>query len=118
MKRRRKVIAIVLFATTVVCAGSRRAMAQDAPPDLRMLMNLDLFESHPGDVKGDQAAADGNDDSMLDQIRALNAMGYLGHRPGVGGNGAPEAASSTAALPSEANAPSSSPDYGVEGPQP
>ena len=45
MKLRRKVAAIVLIGAMVVGGESRRVSAQDAPPDLRMLMNLDLFES-------------------------------------------------------------------------
>ncbi len=83
MKLRRRVAAIVLIGTMVVCGETRRASAQnathDAPPDLRMLMNLDLFEPRHNNAQAAPApAASPGDDSMLDQIRTLDAMGYLG----------------------------------------
>jgi hypothetical protein len=53
--------------------GIRRAQAQDQPPDLQMLLNLDLFSSSGGN--NSQGPAPGG--SMLDQIRALRQMGYL-----------------------------------------
>jgi len=60
--------------------GSTRIGAQEqpspAPPDLRMLLNLDLFRPHSSDA-GNDAAGQGSNNSMLDQIRALKAMGYL-----------------------------------------
>ncbi len=84
MNLRRKVAALVLIGTMVVCGETRRASAQDAtheaPPDLRMLMNLDLFEPRHNNAQGaPAAAASPGDDSMLDQIRTLDAMGYLGN---------------------------------------
>ena len=81
MKLRRKVAAIVLIGTMVVCGETRRASAQDARRrDLRMLMNLDLFEPRHNNAQGAPApAASPADDSMLDQIRTLDAMGYLGN---------------------------------------
>jgi hypothetical protein len=78
MKLRRKAIAIMLLTVTLLIAENLDTAAQDAPPDLHMLMNLDLFASHPSDDKGPPAPAHPADDSMLEQIRALNAMGYLG----------------------------------------
>lgn len=88
MKLRRKVAAIMLIASMVVCGASAQ---EDSPPDLRMLMNLDLFEPRSN---GTQAApgpggAASPDDSLFSQIRTLNAMGYLGNQPGAGGNGVP-----------------------------
>ncbi len=84
MNLRRKVAALVLIGTMVVCGETRRASAQDAtndaPPDLRMLMNLDLFEPRHNNAQGaPAAAASPGDDSMLDQIRTLDKMGYLGN---------------------------------------
>jgi len=119
MKLRPKMAAIMLFAAMLVGTETGRTSAQDAPPDLRMLMNLDLFEPRANDAKGapSPAARPGapTDDSMLDQIRALDAMGYLGNRPEVvgahaGGNHAP----AEAPVPAQ----SSRPGYDVEGPQP
>lgn len=144
MKLRRKVAALLLIAATVVCneSGTRRAWAQEAPPDLRMLMNLDLFEPRHSGAKhapsSDASANAPTDDSMLDQIRALDSMGYLGNygdehgsgmrAPGAGAE-APEApprprkAASTlpqadVGAPPEASQPASQPSYDVEGPEP
>lgn len=85
MKRARKVVAIMLLTTTLIFVETRQAAAQDDQPDFRMLMNLDLFASPPSELKGapetKDAPAPGSDDSMLEQIRALSAMGYLGDNP-------------------------------------
>ena len=145
MKLRRKVAALMLIVTTFVCGETRRALAQDSPPDLRMLMNMDLFEPrNNGGAKGSPAPASSpGDDSMLDQIRTLDAMGYLGnHGDAANGNGAPapaaamEAPESAPPAPESAGAPpqsdinenenepvappqpASRPSYDVEGPQP
>jgi hypothetical protein len=131
MNLRRKVAAIVLIGTMVVCGETRRASAQNstqqAPPDLRMLMNLDLFEPRHNNAQGAPApAASPGDDSMLDQIRTLDAMGYLGNHDdaGAGDAPAPGAAEPPApgaedVAPSKAppQMPSSQPSFDVEGPQ-
>ena len=131
MKLRRKVAAIVLIGTMVVCGETRRASAQnaanEAPPDLRMLMNLDLFERRHNSAQAAPApAASPGDDSMLDQIRTLDAMGYLGSHDDAdaGDVAAPKAAERPApgaedVAPSTAppQMPSSQPSYDVEGPQ-
>jgi hypothetical protein len=131
MKLRRKVAAIVLIGATVVCGETRRCSAQiaanEAPPDLRMLMNLDLFEPRHNNAKYAAAPAVApSDDSMLDQIRTLNQMGYLAN-PGDNGNGAPAPRAPVAgtqgaedvAPPAPPQAmPASQPSYDAEGPQP
>jgi len=71
----RNVITLMLLATALVFPAVGGAAAQEPPPNLRMLLNLDLFTSQPHESKG--TPAPGNGDSMVDQIRALNAMGYL-----------------------------------------
>ena len=100
MKLRRKALAIMLLTVTLLIVETRDAAAQDAPPDLHMLMNLDLFASHSNDHNGASAPAAEQpaDDSMLEQIRALNAMGYLGDKADAAGQ----------------FTPSSRPTYGVE----
>jgi hypothetical protein len=131
MKLRRRVAAIVLIGTMVVCGETQRASAQnaahEAPPDLRMLMNLDLFAPRHNSAQGAPApAASPGDDSMLDQIRTLDAMGYLGNHDDADagdlpahatterpGQGAEDVAPTTA----PAQMPSSQPSYDVEGPQ-
>ena len=117
MKLRPKVVAIMILTTTLIFVETRRTSAQDAPPDLKMLMNLDLFAPSSSTSKGasDKGApgindAPQSDDSMLDQIRALNAMGYLGGNPRPAGYVAP---GNTGGEP----APSSSPSAGIEGEQ-
>ena len=125
MKLRRKVVAIVLIGTMVMCGKTGRVSAQDAPPpDLRMLMNLDLFEPRHNNAQA--PAASPGDDSMLDQIRTLDAMGYLGNHDDVdeGDLPAPRAAASVPpgaedVAPSRTppQMPSSQPSDDVEGPQ-
>ncbi|HZP45563.1 MAG TPA: hypothetical protein VFB15_07925 [Candidatus Binataceae bacterium] len=53
--------------------------ATDSNPDINMLLNLDLFSSSAS-AAPDATPDTGNaaPESMLDQIRTLNAMGYLG----------------------------------------
>ena len=117
MKLRPKAIAIMILTTTLIFVETRRTSAQDAPPDLRMLMNLDLFAPSSNATKGapDKSAPGINDtpqsdDSMLDQIRALNAMGYFGENPRPAGYAGPGNAGGEPA-------PSSSPSEGIEGEQ-
>lgn len=75
-----KLITTMSLAAAMVVLGARAPGAQEQPPDPTMLLNLDLFAS-PSDSAG--PAAHGGAGSMLDQIRTLSAMGYLGgHRPG------------------------------------
>ena len=127
MKRRRKMAAIMIVAAMLVGTEKGRASAQDAPPDLRMLMNLDLFEPRHNGAQGAPAPAGSpTDDSMLDQIRTLDAMGYLGNHTDANagdlpapraGEGAPPDAEDVAPSKSPAQIPSSVPSYDVEGPQ-
>ena len=73
-------IAATVFCTAFILIGVRPARAQDAdPPDIRMLLNLDLFRSQPRSAAGPQGANSESNDSTLDQIRTLNALGYLGN---------------------------------------
>jgi hypothetical protein len=73
--------ALIALAAAALVTGSAKAGAQErpapAPPDLRMLLNLDLFRQHAGDADGG-GSGEPSDGSMVDQIRALKAMGYLG----------------------------------------
>jgi hypothetical protein len=106
-----KAAAIMLLTTMFVCTGVRRALAQEAAPNLRMLLNLDLFESRPRNIKSTPVpSAVAPDDSMLEQIRTLDAMGYLGNQPAADGDNPPSAPAGTP--PS-----SSSSTLDVEGPQ-
>ena len=104
-----------------------------------MLMNLDLFEPRPSNEPRGAAApaASPTGDSMLDQIRTLDAMGYLGdHEDGGNDAPAPKAAmqapesaphpresagvppQAAVSAPAQAPMPASQPSYDVEGPQP
>ena len=127
MKRRRKMAAIVILAAMLVGTEKGRASAQDAPPDLRMLMNLDLFEPRHNGAQGAPAPAGSpTDDSMLDQIRTLDAMGYLGNHADAGAGDLPPPGTDAGAAPGAEDVapskavpqiPSSAPSYDVEGPQ-
>jgi len=70
----RNLLTTILLAATILFIGSRAGEAQDNTPPLRMLLNLDLFAARGPAQPG--GSSDGND-SMLDQVRALRAMGYL-----------------------------------------
>jgi len=72
-------VATAMLIAVLMTSGSSIVWAQsDPPPDLRMLLNLDLFKPNPNAAA--QASASGGDGSMLEQIRTLNALGYLGER--------------------------------------
>ena len=111
-----------------MCGEARRASAQDAPPDLKMLMNLDLFEPRPNSARYAAAPADApSDDSMFDQIRTLDQMGYLGNQGEADGNDAPTPGAAVGVQPgaedvaparTPAPMPASQPGYDAEGPQP
>jgi hypothetical protein len=78
MSAARSLAVIALMA--VLMTGSIKARAQEEqPPDLRMLLNLDLFRA-PSRAAG-SASGQGPGSSMLEQIRTLEAMGYLGANP-------------------------------------
>jgi len=131
MNLRRKMAAIVLIGTMVMCGETRRASAQDftneAPPDLRMLMNLDLFEPRHNNAQDATApAASSGDDSLFDQIRTLDAMGYLGNHADADVDDLPAPLTTERAAPGAEDVapskahpqmPSSQPSYDVEGPQ-
>jgi hypothetical protein len=74
-----KVVLLILFASLLLFAKSERADAQEETPDLHMLLNLDLFGAQQTSAPAESSEG-GNEPeppSMLDQIRTLNAMGYL-----------------------------------------
>jgi len=100
----RNIITLMVLATALLFPGVGAATAQESPPNLRMLLNLDLFAAHPGNSNGPQGpgsngAAAGTNDSMVDQIRTLNALGYLRTNQNLSGatasdagvNGSPQA---------------------------
>ena len=123
MKRLRKVAATMLVAVMLLVFENGRTSAQEAPPDLRMLMNLDLFEPRRGDAQGAPPAASAGDDSMLEQIRTLDAMGYLGNHDDANASDLPapelpEGAEDVAPPTAAARIPSSQPSNDVEGPLP
>jgi hypothetical protein len=125
-------VVLLLLGALVLGGGVVMALAQGGPPDLRMLMNLDLFEPrHNNGTSAPTAAASPADDSMLDQIRTLDSMGYLGNHNGANANSAP-APRATAVTPessggqpqtsvnepAEPPAPASQPSFDAEGPEP
>ena len=78
-----------VFCTAFILTSVRPVRAQDAdPPDIRMLLNLDLFRSQPRSAAGPQGANSESNDSTLDQLRTLNALGYLGNGDQVGARSA------------------------------
>jgi hypothetical protein len=69
-------VAIKVLSMALILSCARSAWAQDsASPDMRMLLNLDLFRSRPQASSASQTG-DSNG-SLLEQIRTLNALGYL-----------------------------------------
>jgi hypothetical protein len=85
MRRRTyKVILVVTITSMLLVGKGRPVAAQEKTPDLQMLLNLDLFGAQPsGSSVGPPAdgSASAPGPSMLDQIRALNKMGYLRSGP-------------------------------------
>ena len=75
MTRGRSLITTTLLAATIIVLSSRASLAQEKTPSPRMLLNLDLFTT-PAGAKG-RGQPTGGDDSMLEQLRTLRAMGYL-----------------------------------------
>jgi hypothetical protein len=100
---------MVVIPVMLLVGKVPHADAQEKTPDLRMLLNLDLF--------GDQSVANGPGQpssqpdtgapvSMLDQIRALNSMGYLGNSADESSQPAPEDNhGSDASEPADSEAP-------------
>lgn len=70
MRCGRKLLGAMVLAAAIFPLGVRASWAHDGAPDPRMLLNLDLFS------RG--ADTDSGNGSMLEQIRTLQAMGYLG----------------------------------------
>ncbi len=66
----RKASIAVLAACALMVGGV--AAAQEPPPNLQMLLNLDLFADN---ARGGQKSGGG--DSMVEQIRTLHALGHL-----------------------------------------
>ncbi len=76
-RARSKLTLVVAFAAALAAGNSSPAAAQDEAPDLRMLLNLDLFgrsQEQAAEVSPQAPPAP----SMLEQIRTLRAIGYLG----------------------------------------
>lgn len=67
-------LARAMLLALLISSTAAPARAQnEPPPDLNMLLNLDLFKPNPN-----AAAQDGGDGSMLEQIQTLSTLGYLG----------------------------------------
>jgi hypothetical protein len=93
MIRGRKLTTIAL-AVSIVSLAAKSVPAQPGnQPEVRMLLNLDLFTPQTN------APANGDDDSTLHEIQALRAMGYLS---GAGKGPSNASASTTNSGPSEA----------------
>jgi hypothetical protein len=74
-----------MLCVVLVLGGVLPASAQNSDqPDLRMLLNLDLFR--PPLPSGERAGGAMNSaDSTLDQLRTLDALGYLDNRNSYAG---------------------------------
>jgi hypothetical protein len=71
MIRGRKLTTIALAVSIVSLAAKSVPAQPGSQPEVRMLLNLDLFTPQTN------APANGDDDSTLHEIQALRAMGYL-----------------------------------------
>ncbi len=80
MRLGRSLVGGTLLASIFILGNAGRAEAQQPPPDLRMLLDLDLFASPSGTTSITRGKPARND-SMLDQIRTLDRLGYLGATP-------------------------------------
>jgi hypothetical protein len=80
MTRGPSLITTMLLTAAIIINGSRAVDAQEQTPNPRMLLNLDLFAAHSGGnraVNNPAGPATATDDSMLQQLQTLRAMGYL-----------------------------------------
>jgi len=80
MTRGPSLITTMLLTAAIMIIGTRAVDAQEQTPNPRMLLNLDLFAAHSGGnqpVNNQVAPAAATDDSMLQQLQTLRAMGYL-----------------------------------------
>lgn len=102
MRRARNLTATVWLVGALMFLTAMLAWAQE-PPDLRMLLDLDLFAGAAGNPAD---AAPGAGPSMVDQIRTLAALGYLGKQPA-----APEVRDNEAPTTQPAANPAEFPDY-------
>ena len=92
MIRGRKLTTIALAASIVSLAAKSVPAQSSSQPEVRMLLNLDLFTPQTN------APACGDDDSTLHEIQALRAMGYLS---GAGKGSSNASVSTTNSGPSE-----------------
>ena len=78
MTRGPSLITTMMFTAAIIIIGTRAVEAQEQTPNPRMLLNLDLFAAHSGGNKAvNNPAPSATDDSMLEQLQTLRAMGYL-----------------------------------------
>lgn len=75
-------LASATLATVLILSAISRGFAQ-APPDPQMLLNLDLFAA-PGGGSDTSEQSDGRPESLVEQIRTLRALGFLGGRRNYG----------------------------------
>ena len=92
MTRGRKLTTIVLAASLVSLAAAIVLAQPGGQPQVRMLLNLDLFTPQTN------TPASSDDDSTLHEIQALRAMGYLN---GSGKGSSNESLSTTGSGPSQ-----------------
>ena len=64
---------MMLLAVLISSVAAPARAQNEPPPDLNMLLNLDLFKPNPN-----AAAQNGGDGSMLEQIQTLSTLGYFG----------------------------------------
>ena len=78
MTRGPSLITTMLLTAAIIIIGTRAVTAQEQTPNPRMLLNLDLFAAHSSGNKAvNHPATSASDDSMLQQLQTLRAMGYL-----------------------------------------
>ena len=91
MIRGRKLATIALAVSIVYLAAKSVPAQPGSQPEVRMLLNLDLFTPQTN------GPANGDDDSTLHEIQALRAMGYLS---GAGKGSSNASVSTTSSAPS------------------
>ncbi len=69
-------LASATLASVLLLSAIARALAQEPPPDPRMLLNLDLFAASGRDSGAEPS--DRQPESLVDQIRTLRSLGFLG----------------------------------------
>jgi hypothetical protein len=68
---------ILALASSIAFTSAVPCLAQESPPDIDMLLNLDLFKQRTAMKNQDQNQGKVQDASMIEQLQTLEKMGLI-----------------------------------------